>query len=455
MAKTKSHTSVEQQHLKNGCYTVPMVPAHHNSDHALSQLLAVVGRRLRGLRPASRDALFSAGLRYGLLTFYVANVYVFVLALGGISNESASVPWWLNLLALLIIVPTFLPVHGRLRRSINQLIYGQHDNSYALLVQLNQHLEASAAPNALLPTITATLAATLRLPYVAIETELLAEQHSAAFGTPPDHAELISIPLTYRAAMLGTLHVSSRQSHERLSADDLRLLHDLAHQVGITLHAAHLTTDLQASRAQLVTAREEERRRIRRDLHDGLGPTLAALRLQLSALRHTVRQNPAAAEGMIDELRHDVRSATAEIRRLVYALRPPMLDEFGLVSALRNLELTSDGLTRSVEAPEPLPLLPAALEVALYRISAEALHNCVRHAQATHCTIALKVAETSVSLSVTDNGCGLPAAYLAGIGHRSMHERAAELSGSVAIASTPSGGTSIVASFPFKGTPDA
>jgi two-component system, NarL family, sensor kinase len=432
-----------------------MLPAQHNEARTIPQLLASIGRRLRRVFAPSGNALLSAGLRYSLLTFYAAIVYVLVLALGGITNQSASVPWWLNLIVLLIIVPTFLPVHARLRRSVNQLVYGQHDNSYALLVQLNHHLEASAAPNALLPTITATLAATLKLPYVAIETERVAEQHSAAFGAPPTDTERVSIPLAYRGAMLGTLHVSSRRSDERLSADDLRLLHDLAHQVGITLHAAQLTADLQASREQLVTAREEERRRIRRDLHDGLGPTLAALRLQLSAVRHMIRQSPDDAELLIDELRQDVRSATAEIRQLVYALRPPMLDEFGLVSALRNLELTSNGLTRSVEAPEPLPLLPAALEVALYRIAAEALHNIVRHAQATHCMLCLTLDATTITLSVTDNGCGLPATYLAGVGHCSMHERAAELSGSVTISSAPTGGTGVTAIFPFKGTPDA
>ena len=182
---------------------------------------------------------------------------------------------------------------------------------------------------------------------------------------------------------------------------------------------------------------------------------MAALRLQLSALRHTVRQNPDDAERLIDELRHDVRAATAEIRRLVYDLRPPMLDEFGLVSALRDFELTSDRLTRSVAAPEPLPLLPAALEVALYRIAAEALHNIVRHAQASHCAICLAVDAATVTLTVTDNGCGLPATYLAGVGHASMHERAAELGGSVSLFSAPTGGTVVAAIFPFKGTSDA
>ena len=419
------------------------------------QLLAWAGRRLNGRWRVSSDLLLSVGVRSGLLTLYVATIYVVVLACGGINRQNGSVPWWLNLIALLIIVPTFLPVHGWLRRSVNQVVYGQHDNPYALLAQINAHLYTDSDPAALLPTITATIAATLKLPYVAVEANVSAERRSGSFGVPPRHAEIVILPLTYRTTPLGALRVSSRRPHEPLSADDTRLLADLARQVGITLHAAQLTEALQASREQLVLAREEERRRIRRDLHDGLAPTLASLRLQLSALRRTVRHSPDETERLIDELRDDVRAATADIRRLVYDLRPSMLDEFGLVGVLRNLELTADGLTRAIEAPAVLPPLPAAVEVAIYRIAAEALHNIVRHARATHCIIGLAVTEAALTLIVTDNGRGLPAHYLAGVGHRSMHERAAELGGSVTIGPAYGGGTCVTATFPLKAVPDA
>jgi len=267
-------------------------------------------------------------------------------------------------------------------------------------------------------------------------------------------ATMLAAALAYRTTTLGTVRVCSRRPHERLSADDLRLLVDLARQVSITLHAAQLSDALQKAREQLVLAREEERRRMRRNLHDGLGPTLAALRLQLGAARRTVRENPSEAERLLDELRSDVRDATAEIRRLVYDLRPPMLDEFGLVGALRNLQLTDTHLVRMMEAPEPLPPLPAAVEVAIYRIAAEALHNIVGHAGADRCAIQLDVAENAISLSVSDNGCGLPPTYLAGIGHRSMQERAAELGGSVNVLPVPGGGACVRATFPIQAVRD-
>ena len=407
----------------------------------------------------SANSLLSGGLLALLLIGYLALVYVAIVTAGlllastqqALSTSSWWMPgpWWLTGLGLAGFAATVWPVSRWLHHRVDDLVYGQHDNPYALLSQLNLHLEGASTPDALLPTVAATLATTLDLPYVAIEAELGAEQPDVSYGTPPPHAEIVSIPLAYLTTRLGTLRVSSRRPHERLSAYDIRLLADLARQVGITLHAAQLTEALQASREQLVLAREEERRRIRRDLHDGLGPTLASLRLQLSALRHTMGSNP-QAERLIDELRADVRAATAEIRRLVYDLRPPMLDEFGLLGALRNLELTSDGLERSVEAPAALPPLPAAVEVAIYRIAAEALHNIVRHAQATNCAIRLALHDDCLRLTVTDNGCGLPATYLPGIGHRSMHERAAELGGSVTILPAPERGACVTATFPLK-----
>jgi len=409
------------------------------------------------------NSLLSGGLLALLMIGYLALVYVSIVTAGllfGSTQRAPSAdswwmpgPWWLTGLGLAGFAATVWPVALWLRHRVDDLVYGQHDNPYALLSQLNQHLAGASTPDAVLPTVVASLAATLNLPYVAIETEGATERPAATYGAPPRHAEIISIPLAYRTTTLGTLRVSSRRPHEGLSTDDTRLLADLARQVGMTLYAAQLTQALQASREQIVLAREEERRRIRRDLHDGLGPTLASLRLQLSALRHSVGHNP-DAEHLIDELRADVRAATAEIRRLVYDLRPPMLDEFGLLGALRNLELTSDGLERSIEAPAELPPLPAAVEVAIYRIAAEALHNIARHAQATRCTISIALDEATLTLMVTDNGCGLPANYLAGVGHHSMYERAAELGGSVSILPVPAGGTCVTATFRLKAVLD-
>ena len=405
-----------------------------------------LGRRVA---PPWGDALLSLGLRYGLLALYVGAVYVIVIVLGGVSREQLTPPWWLTLIALLIIAPTFLPVHAWLAACVDRLVYDWQENPYAVLSQVRQRLDHDQ-DQAIVPTIAATIAATMRLPYVAIETGLGDGARATTYGTPPPRAEPITIPLAYRGEVVGALRAAGRRPGEALSANDLRLLRDLAQQVGITLRAAQLSDALQASREQLVTTREEERRRIRRDLHDSLGPTLASLRMQLGAVRRMVREQPEAAEALIDGLRHDVRAATAEIRRLVYDLRPPLLDEHGLDGALRNLGAVAAPATLTLELPESLPPLSAAVEVALYRIASEAVLNVAKHAAATACVVRLEASDEALTLTIHDDGVGLAAGRGVGVGLTSMRERAAELGGTLTVAAPPGGGTRVTAMIPRR-----
>jgi len=403
-------------------------------------------------RSPSADAWLSGLLLYFLLGNYVFVVYVIVLAFGGIDNDTSQVPWWLNAISLPIVILTVRPLRGWLRKGIHSVVYGQHDDPYAVLAEVHDRVDADPAPAAMVPAIAAAIAQSLKLPYVAIETNLGAAPLTAVSGAPVDGADTTTIPLAYHDTTVGALLVSARRPGEPLSAADTRLLHDLARQVGITLHAAQLTEALQASRRQIVTAREEERRRIRRDLHDGLGPTLASLRMQLSALRAVLDDDP-AAQALIDSLRDDVRAATADIRRLVYDLRPPMLDEFGLAGALRNLGASDPhaAAERTVDVPEAMPPLPAAVEVALYRIAAEALHNVDRHAHARTCAVRLDASPTALTLTIADDGVGIGDGCRPGVGFVSMRERAAELGGTLTRTSSPGKGTVVTASIPIGG----
>jgi signal transduction histidine kinase len=214
-----------------------------------------------------------------------------------------------------------------------------------------------------------------------------------------------------------------------------------------------LTTDLQRSRERLVAAREEERRRLRRDLHDGLGAQLAGLNVQTGTLRRLIGRDPAAADELVVELRDELRGAITDIRRLVYDLRPPALDDLGLIAALHQLAerygAEGEQLRVSVEAPEDLPHLPAAVEVAVYRIAQEALTNVVRHAQAEECVVRLAVKEDVVVLDISDAGVGIPAERTAGVGLSSMYERAAELGGRCVVESVPKGGTQVLVRLPL------
>jgi signal transduction histidine kinase len=206
-----------------------------------------------------------------------------------------------------------------------------------------------------------------------------------------------------------------------------------------------------------VATREEERRRIRRDLHDGLGPALSSAMLKLGVARRLLPFD-SPADDLIVEVRNDLRATVADVRRLVYDLRPPALDQLGLVLAIRNYAErcapdADAGMRVTVEAPEHLPPLPAAVEVAAYNIAREALTNAARHARARTCHVRLALERaperSELRLEIADDGVGLPAGHRVGVGLSSMRERAEELGGTCIIQSPPEGGTRVLAHLPI------
>jgi signal transduction histidine kinase len=255
----------------------------------------------------------------------------------------------------------------------------------------------------------------------------------------------------YQADQIGQIIVAPRILHEVFTPAERRLLTDLARQAGLAVHGVQLALELRRSREQLVTAREEERRRLRRDLHDGVGPTLAALSLKAGALRHIIPDDPGAATTQSIELRDQLRSVIADIRRAVYDLRPPALDELGLVQAIREqaAQYSAHGLQVTVESPDQLPALSAAVEVAAYRITLEALTNVARHAGARQCVVRL-TSNGALCLEISDDGQGIAEPHRAGVGLMSMRERASELNGTYLIESNPTGGTVIKVSLPLS-----
>ena len=268
----------------------------------------------------------------------------------------------------------------------------------------------------------------------------------------PAHPEIV-VPLLMRGTQAGSLIVAQRTPTEHYSERDLALLEDLARHIAVAAHAAALTRDLQRSRESLVAAREEERRRIRRDLHDGLGPALAGVAFGLDAARNTLAADPEATAATLAELKTEVQASIADVRRLVYDLRPPALDQLGLVPALQQYaaRLTERGaLDISLSAPA-LPPLPAAVEVAAYRIATEALTNAARHSRARRTSVSFTVDDATLRLEVADDGIGLPAqrdSRGTGLGLAAMAERAAELGGTCSAAARDRG-TSVVAVLPL------
>jgi len=279
-----------------------------------------------------------------------------------------------------------------------------------------------------------------------------------------------SVPLVYQQERVGDLVLALRKPGEVLTPADQRFLRHLAPQIGVAVHAVRLTADLkqltadlQCSRTQLVTAWEEECRRLRRDLHDGLGSVLASLNWRAGALRPLLHRDPVAAEALVVEQQHTIQAAIGDIRRLVYDLRPPAMDELGLLGALREQVAKqctaperdrATGLLIEGCAPETLPALPAAVEVAAYRIVQEALTNIARHAQAHHGSLRLSCTAERLEIDLLDDGVGLPATHQVGVGLLSMRERAAEVGGSCEVQRVPEGGTRVHAVLPLSGDED-
>ena len=425
---------------------------------ALASLLVVtsipvaVGIAILGHHLYDIDLLINRALIYGSLSVIVIGLYVLVVgSLGALLQVQGSL--FASLLATGLVAVLFAPLRDRLQRAVNRLMYGQRDDPYKVLSGLGERLETTLAPNAVLPTIVESVAQALKLPYAAITLKRNAEGESvkvAEYGKKSVGEPLV-VPLSYQKETVGELILSPRSPRESFSKSDLQLLGDLARQVGVAAHAVRLAADLQRSRERLVTAREEERKKLRRDLHDGVGPQLAALTLKLETARNLLSHDPKTA-ALMAQLSERARATVSDVRRSVHALRPPALDELGLVPALREgaAQYGQNGFRVSVEAPQSLPPLPAAVEVAAYRIAQEAMTNVVRHAGASSCSVRIALDEEAdvLHLEVEDDGRGVGEDHKAGVGTHSMRERAEELGGRCTIAALPLRGTLVSAQLP-------
>lgn len=401
------------------------------------------------------DTLLNRTMVYGALTAVTATIYILIVSTLGVLLQ-ARAEWFATLVATGVVAVLFHPIRERLQRAVNRLMYGERDEPFEVLNRLGRHLEETVSPDATLTTIVETVAQALKLPYVALELSAGSDMQTvASYGRPSSHT--VAFPLLHQNAPVGQLLVAPRASDEPFSEAENRLLRSIARQAGTAVHAARLTTDLQRSRRRLVTAREEERRRLRRDLHDGLGPTLAAHQLKLGSARMALERDTAAVDQLLAQLEDETEDILAEIRRLVYDLRPPELDQLGLVRAIESCAAQYNPQTKekgrlqiTIHTQEQLPELPAAVEVAAYRIVQEALANVVRHAEATQCQIHLACSD-SLQLTIHDDGRGISDSPTSGVGLASMRERAVELNGHCTITSTDGGGTTIEAGLPLQG----
>jgi signal transduction histidine kinase len=399
------------------------------------------------------DRLISRTLTYGLLTVGGVGVYIGVVN-GAEWLLREGVGWGGSLLATAVIAVGFAPARDRLQRWVDRRLYGDRHDPVRAMARLGERLRdaPSGVPGGdVLAGVLQGVCETLRLPSASLRVEDGVEV--AAFGRPGTASE--SIPLEHEGQQVGVLLVGVRSGGDALGAADRQVLEVLAAPVAVALHAVLLSRELQRSRERLVAAREEERRRLRRDLHDGLGPILTAVTLKADAARSVLDTAPDRADALLAELRRDAKHAIGDLRRVIYDLRPAALDELGLLGALDEQvdRFTRQGLSITLHAPPTLPVLPAAVEVAAFRIVTEALTNIARHTQAHQVTITVAI-DGDLRLDVQDDGAASTAnghRWRPGVGLQSMAERAAEVGGTLKAGPTPTGGR-VHASLPLEPT---
>ncbi len=408
--------------------------------------VAVVRWRLYGIEALVDRTLAGAALVGGAAVVYAAVVGW----AGAVLGSRGAVPGFVGAVTVALL---FAPARRRIEASVDRMLHGRRADPYALLTDVAASLQASRSPRSALQQVTREVRDALRLPAVELRVGLPDGGSVVERAGDPDRALPTTFDLRWHGEPVGVLAVAARPGEDELEPRDRRLLDHLAGQLAAVAYALRLTADLEAGRSALVAGVAEERRRLRRDLHDGLGPQLAAVALGVStAERALARDDTGRAVALLQAARSQLEGGVAEVRRLVHGLRPGSLDDLGLLDALRTTGPAASGeLDVAFSVHGDLGDLPAAVEVAAYRIVQEALTNVVRHAGVTAAAVRLQVADRALQLEVEDRGRGIPAQRRAGVGTTSMRERAEELGGTCSVQPGPQGGTLVRGCLPFVG----
>jgi two-component system NarL family sensor kinase len=412
--------------------------------------VAISRFRLDEIEPAVRRAAVQVAVAALVGSAFIVLVRAVDLA-SDISVES--------MLAGGLIAVLLLPAAVGLQRGARRLVYGDRDLPRRVVSDLRR-LDPTTAPEDALHEMLTLLVRRLHLTYAAIEVFATGSSPAVVTSTGVSVGLPVDVDLAVGGTTLGSLRLEVDPSRDPFGPGDRRLLEDVGSQVGALVQAVAINRELQRSRQHLVAAREEERRRLRRDLHDGLGPALASLAMRLETAQDLIAVNPQEAADFVGRLSEQAREEIVEVRRLVDGLRPPALDQFGLVSALqqradalnlstgRTTGSTSSGtsaprMTVTITAADDVEPLPAAVEVAAYRITLEAVNNALRHSGARTCVVTLRRDADALLVQITDSGSGLAEDHAAGVGLFSMRERAQELGGTCIVTSRPGSGTTV------------
>jgi signal transduction histidine kinase len=391
------------------------------------------------------DRMLRFAVRWGLWAIVVAvAAWLTALLCAPLEPPAAA---WVTAAVTGIVAVTAAP---GARRVADLVVYGRRADPLRTLDELGGRLEASIDPREVPAQIVATVTGALGVRGAALRG---GPGLDSAAGDPPDpgDAGAEEFAIRYQGDELATLAVRPRAGDSQLTAHDRTVIAQICRQAAPALHGARVMGELIDARSRVVHAREEERKRLRRDLHDELAPTFAGLGLSAAAVETLARAGDERASDAAAGLVAGLHSATRQLRDVAYDLRPPVLDDRGLAAAIED-RVVMPGSTPAVrlEAPAARLVLPAAVESAALRIVQEAVMNVRRHAAASQCTVSVRRREDELVVMIVDDGRGLPSRPREGVGLLSMRERAEEVGGVLRVGTGRRGGTVVEAVIPVR-----
>jgi signal transduction histidine kinase len=394
------------------------------------------------------NRLVSRTLVWGLLSIGIVIMQGVAVAVAAIAG--GRVGFVAAVAASVTVAAGFHAARQRLQGAIDRLLYGVGRDPWVALADLGQRMEVALGPDDVLPELAASIATAFG---AAVSVELATPtglQEVATAGTIDERAHVHTWPLVHQGERIGALTVRAPAAAPFRPAD-IASLANLARQAAVAVHGVRTSVELRRSQAELVAAVEDERRRLQRDLHDGLGPTLAGVALGIRAARNQRATPDGDGDALLARLTEEVEASVEEVRRIVHDLRPAVLDQLGLVAAVRAYaeRCSTKQLTVAVEVIDELPTLSAATEVAAYRIAIEAITNVVRHAHAHTCHVGFRGGDGLI-VEVDDDGIGLSAEITPGVGLSSMRERSLGVGGRILLDVGPNGGSRVIASLPAE-----
>jgi signal transduction histidine kinase len=409
-----------------------------------SVAIALTRRNLYELNLALNRALVAFGSATVLLALYLG-VAVATAQLTRDSGPLVALP------AAGVVAVAFAPIRAWVQKLVSRRLFGAADDPQLLLHRLGVRLEASDDPESLVAAVVETAGETLRLPYAAMQLVTEDGEWRVAHERGEPVADPEAFDVTVGDRLVGRLVAAPRRDAGVLSPLDRRTLADLARHSGVAARVVALLTDLRVAQQRLLVAREEERHRIHRDLHDGVGPALVGLTLQLEVAADLAGDGELGS--LTRRLHREAARTTDDVRRMVRNLRPGELEELGLpaaVAAAASRLASPHAPTFDLDTPASLPELNAQVEDAAYKICLEAMTNVVKHSNASHCTIRLRHTPTTLDIEISDDGCGIAAEATTGTGMHSMRERAFAVGGELDITTANSAGTTVVARLPHR-----